>query len=47
MSGVTERVPSAGPSSANGAKPVTSPVSFVTSKCAASTSRSAESCRCV
>lgn len=47
MSGVAERVPSAGPSSANGAKPVTRPVSAVTSKCAARVSRRAVSWRCV
>ncbi len=47
MSGVTDLVPRAGPSRAKGAKPVTSPLSDVTSKCEASTSRSADSCRWV
>ncbi len=47
MSGVAERVPSAGPSRAKGAKPVTRPVPGVISRCAARVSRSALSCPCV
>ena len=47
IAGVAERVPSAGPSRAKGANPVTSPVSLSMPKWAASTSRRAESCRWV
>ena len=47
MSGVTDRAPSAGPRSANGANPATSPVPTPTPYCAARASRTAESWACV
>src|SRR5690554_4156420 len=47
MSGVTDRAPSAGPSSANGANPATRPVPGPTPYWPASASQSADSCWCV